>query len=145
MGFVYEKVPEADWGLYNSFKLRSYGREGVSKANQYSFWTVDRERSIYFIFIGGGANELPYEYAIIWRGEKILIDVEARSMVTDDPLGELHWRIDSIIAPRSLESRKDDIVPLVLDVVNAVHAVQHKIPYRFTITHVAEPKFVDEV
>ena len=147
MGFVYEKVPEADWELYNSFKLRNYDRNGLKEANQFSQWTADRDRDIYFIFIGGVTLEMPEEYAIIWNGEKIIIYVERRSVVVNSTSREIQWSIDFISAPKLLMARKDELISIIEEVAYAAHDQKPTIAiqYSFVITHIAEPSFVDEV
>ena len=73
MAFIYEKVKEEDWELYNSF-LPNY-----EKADEFTRWVVDKERNIYFFWTGGEIRESMYEYFLAWDDLKIYIYTELRS------------------------------------------------------------------
>ena len=112
MAFVFEKVPEKDWELFNSFQLKINDRAGILHADKYTWWVVDREREIYFICLKGGALERPAVYEIIWRGKKIRFHVEKKVQVTESSKA-LHWNITYVCAPKSLESNKNEIISLI--------------------------------
>ena len=73
MAFIYEKVKEEDWELYNSF-LPNY-----EKADEFTRWVADKERNIYFFWTGGEIRESMYEYFLAWDDLKIYIYTELRS------------------------------------------------------------------
>ena len=73
MGFIYEKVKEEDWELYNSF-LPNY-----EMADRFTRWVADKERNIYFFWTGGEIRESMYEYFLAWDDLKIYIYTELRS------------------------------------------------------------------
>lgn len=55
MAFVKEKILEENKELFDSFNL-CY--DGVKReVNKFTYWLVDKEREIYFIYLGGGALE----------------------------------------------------------------------------------------
>lgn len=140
MAFVFEDVPKADWELYNSFKLKSYNGKEELVADKYAMWRVDRERNIYFICLGGGAFEQARIYALIWQGEKLLIHLDSYAENMLDASTRVHWDICRIIAPKSLESKKDEIISLIKEIayldIDAGEMV---------IDNIADPIYVDVV
>ncbi len=137
MAFIREWVQEKDWELYNSFEL--YYNNEREEANQNCLWTIDRERNIYFIFLGGGALERPQEYALIWEGRKIWMMVESKS-IREQPNDKLraHWKIEGIRAEKSLEKYQDEMMSLIEEVLDEYDGGG------LIVDYMATPVFVEE-
>lgn len=131
MAFVKEKILEENKELFDSFNL-CY--DGVKReVNKFTYWLVDKEREIYFIYLGGGALEHPYVYALIWKNRKVIITVESRSYKEN-----VHWLIESIKASKSLEQDKKAIIEIIKEVVPITYGCE-------VIFEVfPEPVFVEE-
>ncbi len=131
MAFIKEDVTGADKALFDSFGF-VFDNEPV-KAGRFTTWTVDRKRDIYFTYLGGGALEHPYVYALIWKNRKVIITVESRSYKEN-----VHWLIESIKASKSLEQDKKAIIEIIKEVVPITYGCE-------VIFEVfPEPVFVEE-
>ena len=112
MGFVYEVVKEEDRELFNSF-LPS------RKANRNTMWVADKERSIYFFYIGGEIRESIYEYFLAWDDLKIYIYTEVRCSKED-----VHIWINTISMPKVLRNNNDkvkEIVKIIPDILKKMY------------------------
>lgn len=110
MAFVKEYLTKQDKELLDSWKIRKEGK--FIDPSIYKSWNVDKEREIYFIYLGGGTLERPSIYALIWKSKKVIISVEARSYKED-----VHWLIASIKASKALEHDKEKIIEIIKEVV----------------------------
>ncbi len=117
MAFVYETIPEKDWDLFDSWKLRNTSRELMvlrrgSTTEDYRYyeekeWFVDRERGIYYIFLGIEDME-NWCFALIWKGEKILIRyTESQDYAVKGDRNTLirHFRVFSVVATKGLQDK----------------------------------------
>lgn len=135
MAFVFERVPETNWELFNSFDLSFDGKKLI--ASKYKWWTVGREREIYLILLGGGAFEIPEDYILIWNNNKIRISICDKKCVTNDSSEKvLHFRIENIIAPISLIQCCNDLIAIIKE------SFACYVDCNFVIDFFAEPKFV---
>ena len=96
--------------MLGSWKIRK--EEKFIDPSIYKSWNVDKEREIYFIYLGGGTLERPSIYALIWKSKKVIISVESRSYKDN-----VHWLIESIKASKALEHDKEKIVEIIKEVV----------------------------
>ncbi len=69
MALVEEKVKEEDRELFNSFVPSR-------KANECTKWIVDREKKIYFFWVGGEARECIDVYFMFWNNIKTYIYIQ---------------------------------------------------------------------
>ena len=136
MAFIKEWLKEEDWELYNSFEL--YYDHKLKKANENRLWTVDKERDIYFIFLGGGGLDVPEEHAIIWQNRKIRIMSDTKA-VTEKTSGKtfLHWAVTNIWAEKSLEKKESELIQLIREILSWGCE-------NLVIDQMAEPVFVEE-
>ena len=110
MALIYEVVKEEDRELFNSFVPSR-------KANRNTMWVADKERNIYFFWIGGETRENIYEYFLSCNNLKIYIYTEERCG------NEAHIWINQISMPKVLENNKEkleeivDIIKNVIDVM----------------------------
>ncbi|MDE6208946.1 MAG: hypothetical protein K2M73_04615 [Lachnospiraceae bacterium] len=121
MGFIYEKVKEEDWELYNSISPRL-------KAGKHTRWVVDKERNIYFFWIGGETREYIEKYFFTWNGLNIYIYIEVRCGKED-----VHICIKRISMPKVLSSNNDkineivDMIPEILQMIYRSKIIFEKI------------------
>lgn len=135
MEFVFERVSEKDWKMYNSFKLSFNNRMLI--ANKYKCWTADKERNIYLILLGGGAFDSPEEYSLIWNNKKIHIFVYKEFVTSGLSESILHFRIENVIAPIELKQSKNELI----EILNEAFACT--VDCNCVIDFLAEPKFVN--
>ncbi|MDE6208948.1 MAG: hypothetical protein K2M73_04625 [Lachnospiraceae bacterium] len=101
MAFIYERVKEEDRELFNSFvKSR--------KANKYTRWVADKERNIYFFWIGGESREYTKEYFLAWNDLKVYIYTEVKCGKED-----VHIWIKRISMPKVLSNNNEKINEIV--------------------------------
>ena len=134
MAFVFERVSETDWELYNSFDLSFDDKKLI--ANKYKWWTVDMEREIYLILLGGGAFETPEVYTLIWNNDKIRILIEKKCVTNKFSNSVIHCRIESITAPETLKKDSNKLIEILIE------AFACTIDCEYVIDFMAEPKFV---
>lgn len=117
MGFIYEKVKEEDWELYNSF-LPNY-----EKADEFTRWVADKERNIYFFWTGGEIRESMYEYFLSWNDFKKYICTETKMYKESTGEQNAHIWIKQISMPKILNNNNDkinevvDMIPEILQMM----------------------------
>ena len=133
MAFVYETIPEKDWDLFDSWKLRNTSDELMvlrrgSTTEDYRYydelwWLADRERGIYYTMLGA-EDMIIRVYALIWKGEKIIIRyTEAnnyRSKNDDEP--ECLWYdVFRVLATKGLQDKAtvDEIKDVIVETIKA--------------------------
>ncbi len=138
MAFISEWVQEKDWDLYNSFDF--YFNHKRKLAHKNCYWTVDREREIYFIFSGGGNMDMPEEYSLIWKERKVRIERKA-GLAYESPSGEnkLHMKIIKIVAEKSLEGKKDELIELIKEIFE----FRCEGSQNLVIEYIVDPTFVE--
>lgn len=133
MAFIYERVAEKDWELYNSFNLIYDGKK--LNANKYKAWTVDKERQIYLILLGGGAFEQPEIYAFIWKNQQIKVYISSKCIKNSDGQRTVHWNIENIVAPILLKPQKKMFIE------DLKKAIDVYLNCNFIIDNIPEPNF----
>jgi hypothetical protein len=97
MAFVNEFIPEADKQRIDFSKIK-HPRQGYPISP--SEWTIDRERNIALIDLGGGFGEharYPHFFMLYWQGEAI--SVFLHSKLTGNSITrvlEITWRLELI-------------------------------------------------
>ncbi len=134
MAMTFEKVPEKDWALFNSFQLK-YEKEDVI-ASKHKCWVVDRERDIFFILLGGGTYDRPEEYALILNNKVIILDTTCRRVKGVDGNKILHWRIESVVVPSELKKKEKDILNILYELICVYSNCN------FEIDYVSKPKYI---
>ncbi|MCH5196341.1 MAG: hypothetical protein J1F28_06490 [Oscillospiraceae bacterium] len=113
MAFIKEKVLEKNRELFESFELMF--REEKIDASEFTSWYVDKEREIYFIWLGGGALQIPETYELIWKNRKAIITVEFRPSKE-----QIYCIINSIKASRQLEQQKDELMNIIMEIISVM-------------------------
>ena len=121
MALIYEVVKEEDRELFNSFVPSR-------KANINTKWVVDKERNIYFFWIGGEMRESEAVYFLSWNNFKINIYIELKCG------NYAHVVIKRILLPDILRVKKEkikeivDIIPELLQLTFRRKIIFEEIP-----------------
>lgn len=117
MAFIKEDVLEKNKEKYDSFGLKYDGKNReVNKGTQ---WHIDKERDIYWIYLGGGALERPYTYVLIWNNTRVVIDAEIRGTKTEE-----HWIIKKIKSSQELKIYKNELIEIIKEAVQSMYCVK---------------------
>ena len=130
MALVEEKVKEEDRELFNSFVPNR-------KANECTKWIVDREKNIYFFWVGGEARECIDVYFMSWNNIKTYIYTTSWSVVGNS----IHMWIDSILIYKKLDS-ESKIVKEIVDTIKAALQIQFNNLIKFQ--KIVKPTFKEE-
>ena len=131
MAFVYEKVKEEDRELYNSFLPNE-------KADEVTRWVADKERNIYFFWIGGETRECIEEYFLAWNDLKIYIYTVEKMYRDNKDIRTVHIWINTISMPNKLNNDKEKIKEIV-DMIQEILQMTYK--SRIIFERVVEPYF----
>ena len=157
MAFVYETIPEKDWGLFNSWKLKNTQgdlmilKEGIAPKSYCYYaekdWIADREREIYFVYLGGQNRGQFKVNALIWKGIKIIVTFQSKvTYAKEHSASILYYDVLEILAPKILNLQKAEIVSIVNEVIEAkIYCNPNNKNIRYSINNVADPKFLDNV
>lgn len=108
MSFVHEYIPESERSFFQKYDLPIWSSGA---------WTVDRERDVYLIYIENGTRDGIWQtYCLIFKGEKIMIDIERKT--ASKTTGEKttffpQINIVTIHAPKKLKPYCDEIIELI--------------------------------
>lgn len=129
MAFVHELVPQTERSFLEKYGLPFWHR---------GKWTVDRERGVYLVPVKTEIHDGIFsEYCLIFKNEKISINIERQGMRETTADGEKRFTgiiIESVTAPKKLALYRDEIA----DNVTAAFAVEFENP---KILKTAEPTF----
>jgi hypothetical protein len=108
MGFVNEKISEED--------VKKYDFEGLSKTFHVSLsnlkyqWTIDRERSIFLVFLIQHREEEYCHFLLWWDGQFIPFSISY--LATGNPYGELSitWDKPLFAFPDDFNASYDEVV-----------------------------------
>lgn len=124
MAFVNEFVPEADKSRFDPaifFRPLSLKKELIELYR----WTVDRERDIFLIRLGGGGYgggyETPDHYALSIKGQVIKFDLIGNS-VGSKPEGTcvINWDVLNLNIPNDFIQQQESILALVEEALDAM-------------------------
>ena len=134
MAFIYEKVKEEDWELYNSFLPNE-------KADRHTKWVVDRERNIYSFWIGGNVREYIDVYFLAWNDLKIYIYTETKMYRKTTGEQNAHIWIKRILLPDILKNDSEKIQKIV-DMIRDI--LQKQFKSQIVFEEIAIPTFREE-
>lgn len=146
MAFVNEIISEADQEMLKSYKFANpvTGEPVVPKR-----WTVDRERDIFLIGLGGrGAyvSEIPMFYTLVWKGKRIGLQTYRDAKGDYQSGTELWWKITKINVPESLKPQEKMLIELIKEVIDAYGSANkrdHVTKENFDL--IAAPTYVKDV
>ena len=130
MALVEEKVKEEDRELFNSFVPNR-------KANECTKWIVDREKNIYFFWVGGDYRDSSDIYFMFWNNIKIFIYTESWSVVGEG----IHMWINKVLINKKLDS-KSEIVKEIMDTIKTMLQIRYDNSIKFQ--RIANPTFKEE-
>ena len=130
MALVEEKVKEEDRELFNSFVPNR-------KAYECTKWIVDREKNIYFFWVGGDYRDSSDIYFMFWNNIKIFIHTESWSVVG----GGTHMWINKVLINKKLDS-KSEIVKEIMDTIKTMLQIRYDNSIKFQ--RIANPTFKEE-
>jgi len=116
MAFVNEKISDEDKAKLSSiltFEKISAQAQWIPEFSSPRWWTVDRERGVYLLFLtGGGREQLPY-YVLGIDGQTVVFNVDNVGK-GNQSIG-IHgcYEVHDLRIPPALESRRDEIKQLL--------------------------------
>ena len=113
MGFIFEKVPEEDWELYNAMGFKNCFGKNMLRADKYTWWCADRERNAYLVGIGGGYQDMPYYYDLWWNGRIIRMEISKRFLKNSNGGIDVIWYVHSIPISEEIWKFKDDVLEMI--------------------------------
>lgn len=143
MAFVNELISEVDREAFYSFKFKN----GVTRKSIQAWrWTIDRERDIFLVSLGGQGferSEIPEFFALVWRNNVIRMEAFNKECGDIQSGVEIWWRITRIEIPEILRSEQEIIIELIKEVFDA-YGSSHKrnIVKRINFDMIATPIFV---
>lgn len=147
MAFINEDIErEEDIQLYNSLNLKNPIIKRVLKHSRNSDWTVDRERKIYFMHIGGGnSREFPDFLALVINNQKILMEATSSSIGSTRVGLESKWEINRMCIPKKLDLDKDIIMEYLKEAIETYEKGPWNdgIVKKVEIELLREPTYVD--
>ena len=160
MAFVKERIPEADKELFNSFEICDHtfrGRGRILEWHDERQWVADREKGIYFTFVGRDSDENhTFQYDLIWKGKKIIVNYIF--WVKDEPGKEFALTYNQVIctvvgirAPKELQQYEEEMIEIIKSVIRCHFTIDifsdrvfdNKSSTEFK--KIANPKYFDEV
>jgi hypothetical protein len=107
MTFVNELISKLeDIELYNSFQFERPTSNRILKATKWTHWTIDRERNIILVMLGGQGfinSEIPKFGVLVIDGEQVRINFR-HGGIGDDIKGLTRWyEIESINIPENIK------------------------------------------
>ena len=130
MALVEEKVKEEDRELFNSFVPNR-------KAYECTKWIVDREKNIYFFWVGGDYRDYTKTYFMSWNNINIFIYTKSWNVIGEGT----HMWINKVLIYKKLDS-KSEIVKEIIDTIKA--ALQMRYDNSIKFQKIANPTFEEE-
>jgi len=120
MAFVNELIPEAEKEKF-TFPVRT--ELDGSKPTLYK-WTIDKEKDVFLVVVnagGGGHLGSPVieHYVLNWKGNLIRFVGEQQLGGSKDTGITLSWKVHQLDIPSSLIARKEDVLELIREALDA--------------------------
>jgi hypothetical protein len=93
MAFVNEYIPDADKQRIDFSKIEHpMHRKPIIIPSE---WTIDRERDISLLYLGGGIGDIPHFFVFYWQGKTINVFLRS-TYIGDYPNSdtEVTWRLE---------------------------------------------------
>lgn len=116
MAFVNEEISENDQIRINYGSLRN--PQGQRKLAGIPKWTVDRERDVFLIRLGGGISRedyhILYYFLFSLKEEKIMVEAFQKRIPTDDPmLGIVIYQVTKLQLPENFRTSRKKVLQLL--------------------------------
>ncbi len=126
MAFKQQKLTKEDVKYVNKFKIRNGYGGGIATLNEHTEVTIDRERNIYFIDVGGRGEKYDPDYPptvgwLIWNDKLTRVEFYWKwyNKKTDEinKIINISYKIVSIRSHISLENKGEEIKQLIKDAI----------------------------
>ena len=122
MSFVNEEMSDADHAKYigDSLNIYSYVPKGPG-SKRLIHWTIDRERNVFLVGLGGGAGPFPERFALVWNGEIVSLECSSRRR-RDERIPTalaVDYRVLGIYLTPALMNRREELLALVREALDA--------------------------
>lgn len=121
MAFVNEAVPEEQKSKFDPKVF--FDPKSPNTPIRMFRWTIDRERDVFLIRLGGGGREpeIPENFALSWKGNVVKFDgvqtaeggSRAKNLVVD-------WHITNVRIPPALDAQREEVLKLLRDGLDAM-------------------------
>ena len=119
MAFTNETSPDADRPRYESFGFMSPFNGDLVPPSK---WTIDRERDIFLVSLGGQGgeqSEIPEFFALVWKGSPIGFRAFHKGRGDYQSGAELWWKIFRVGVPKPVEGDRSKILDFIREAVDA--------------------------
>lgn len=113
MGFVYEVVPEEDFGFLKEMRLLDCWGMKLLYIDKDTKWCADREKNAYLLEIGGGYKGFPNFCDLWWNGNVIRMEITRRATRNEEEEMNIVWYIHKIPIPRAIWENKEEILVMI--------------------------------
>lgn len=131
MAFINELIPEADKARIDWSKFKAYP---FSDSHRPWKWTVDRERDVFLVALDQVGHDdtgtRPDVYALCWKGEVIRFEAQSSSKGVFATGVDMHWKISNIDIPQHLENRRQEILTVLREAIDAHGATYKREPVK---------------
>lgn len=119
MAFIKEYITSEDIDFLNTLEIYNYHQKNIKCWNEKNIWMVDREKEIYFIYVGGSMNleQDPQQYELIWKGKKVVI-------FQDNYSHDNKWILSGIYAPVEFEPMEEQLLDVIRMVLNEYYRIR---------------------
>lgn len=113
MAFIYEEVGEENRGLWESIGWKDWGGNEFAYSKR-RYWTINKDENAYLVAIGGYID-MPHYHDFSYEGRIVRMEVFYLAEGSIEVGMTFNWKIERMYIPKSLWSKKDDVIRLVED------------------------------
>ena len=113
MSFVFEIVPEKDYGFFESMGLKNCWNNDTFSLSKDTKWCADRERNAFLVGIGGGHDDMPNFFDLWWNGYTIRMEVVETGNGNYNTKVNIIWNIWRIPIHKKIWNKRDEIMALI--------------------------------
>jgi hypothetical protein len=119
MAFVNEAVPEEQ---KSKFDPKVFYQGVFHKPVTTRRWVIDREQDAFLILLGGGGREpeIPYNYALSWKGVVIKFDAVQTADGSKEKGWSANWMVSNMRIPPALEPQRQEVLQLLREGLDAM-------------------------
>lgn len=108
MAFIYEKVKEEDYGLFDSLEFKDFWKKESLKAGRHTYWCYDKENAMYLVAVGTFIDA-PRYYDFSYKGRIIRLEYKGRGNGNKKEGWVLNHSIVRLFVPNSVFIEKEEI------------------------------------
>jgi hypothetical protein len=120
MAFVNELVPEEQKSKFDPKVF--FNPTQFNGPIEMFRWTIDRERDVFLIRLGGGGREpeIPKLFALSWKGNVVKFDALIHSKGTKEVGLTVDWNVSNVHIPPQLEMEREEVLKLLKEGLDAM-------------------------